>query len=122
MSRIPRTREIRAEYEYGWADPEHYVFKSGRGLSHELVDAISHHKSEPEWMREFRHRALDDFLARPMPAERMTFVDVSRPIGNLNVYHSEAYLRRHWSSYFEIVSLPRKMHGFHQDAALLRKA
>ena len=46
--------------------------------------------------------------------------DVSRPIGNLNVYHSEAYLRRHWSSYFEIVSLPRKMHGFHQDAALLR--
>ena len=35
---------------------------------------------------------------------------------------TEAYLRRHWSSYFEIVSLPRKMHGFHQDAALLRNA
>ena len=72
---------------------------------------------------EFPDAAVDlAFLARPMPAERMTFVDVSRPIGNLNVYHSEAYLRRHWSSYFEIVSLPRKMHGFHQDAALLRKA
>ena len=60
-------RDIRAEYEYGWSDPEHYVFKSARGLSHELVEAISGHKAEPEWMREFRHRSLDYFLERPMP-------------------------------------------------------
>ena len=44
-----------------------YFFKSGRGLSHELVEAISEHKNEPDWMRKFRHKSLDYFLARPMP-------------------------------------------------------
>ena len=60
-------RGIRSEYGYGWADPENYFFKSSRGLSHELIDAISDHKAEPDWMRQFRHRSLDYFLARPMP-------------------------------------------------------
>src|ERR671924_596306 len=61
-------RGIRSDYQYGWADPEEYFFKSGRGLSHELIDAISQHKSEPDWMRTFRHKSLDYFLARPMPS------------------------------------------------------
>src|SRR5437870_3174692 len=60
-------REIRDEYAYGFSVKEDYFFKSGRGLSHELVGAISEHKSEPEWMRKFRHKSLDYFLARPMP-------------------------------------------------------
>ena len=47
--------------------PKDYFFKSGRGLSHEVVEAISEHKNEPEWMRKFRHKALDYFFARPMP-------------------------------------------------------
>ena len=55
------------EVKYGFNVPEDYFFKSGRGLSHELVDAISSHKSEPDWMRKFRHRSLDYFVARPMP-------------------------------------------------------
>ena len=54
--------------KYGFHVPEDYFFKSGRGLSHELVDAISSHKSEPDWMREFRHRSLEYFLSRPMPS------------------------------------------------------
>src|SRR5712664_2621717 len=53
--------------KYGFSVDEDYFFKSGRGLSHELVDAISSHKDEPDWMRKFRHRSLDYFLARPMP-------------------------------------------------------
>src|SRR6266850_2546903 len=53
--------------KYGFSVTEDYFFKSGRGVSHELVDAISSHKSEPDWMREFRHKSLDYFYARPMP-------------------------------------------------------
>src|SRR5213595_3962368 len=53
--------------KYGFSVTEDYFFKSGRGLSHELVDAISSHKDEPDWMRKFRHRSLDYFLARPIP-------------------------------------------------------
>ena len=55
------------EVKYGFSVPEDYFFKSGRGLSHELVDAISSHKDEPDWMRKFRHESLDYFYARPMP-------------------------------------------------------
>jgi Fe-S cluster assembly protein SufB len=53
--------------KYGFHADEDYFFKSGRGLSHELVDAISSHKDEPDWMRKFRHKSLDYFLARPLP-------------------------------------------------------
>ena len=61
--------EIGADYKekYGFHDPENYVFKSQRGISPEIVAAISEHKSEPAWMREFRLRALEYFEARPMP-------------------------------------------------------
>ena len=61
---------IREEYAYGFSNPDEakdYFFKSGRGLNHEIVEAISAHKNEPEWMRKFRHKSLDYFLARPLP-------------------------------------------------------
>src|SRR5213083_870474 len=62
-------RGIGSDYEikYGFHADENYFFKSGRGLSHELVDAISSHKDEPDWMRKFRHKSLDYFEARPLP-------------------------------------------------------
>src|ERR671927_812171 len=63
-------RQIREEYRYGFANPdeaEAYFYKSPRGLSHETVEAILQHKNEPEWMRTFRHKSLDYFLARPLP-------------------------------------------------------
>jgi len=62
--------EIGSEYKYGFHSPdaaEDYFFKSGRGLSPELVAAISEHKNEPEWMRKFRLKSLEYFLARPLP-------------------------------------------------------
>jgi len=62
--------EIRSEYKYGFSnsdEAENYFFKSGRGLSHEVVEAIAEHKQEPDWMRKFRHKSLDYFLARPLP-------------------------------------------------------
>ena len=57
--------------KYGFSNPDEakdYFFKSGRGISHEVVEAISEHKSEPDWMRKVRHQALDYFFARPMPS------------------------------------------------------
>jgi Fe-S cluster assembly protein SufB len=62
--------EIGSEYKYGFHSPdaaEDYFFKSGRGLSPELVAAISEHKSEPDWMRKFRLKSLEYFMARPLP-------------------------------------------------------
>src|ERR687885_510821 len=59
--------EIGSEYKYGFHDPENYFFKSQKGLSPEIVDAISAHKDEPDWMRKFRLKSLDYFRARPLP-------------------------------------------------------
>ena len=58
---------VKEEYEYGFHDEENAVFRTERGLTHAVVDQISDQKNEPAWMREFRHKALDIFLAKPMP-------------------------------------------------------
>ncbi len=62
-------RGIREDYEqkYGFHTPEEYVFKARKGLDREIVEQISYMKGEPDWMREFRLRALDIFFKKPMP-------------------------------------------------------
>lgn len=54
-------------YRYGFTDPDTSVFHTGKGLSRKVVEQISAMKGEPEWMLEFRLKALDHFLVRPMP-------------------------------------------------------
>jgi len=56
------------EEKYGFHDPEHFVFKSKKGLSKKVVEEISGMKSEPDWMRAFRFKALEHFLRKPLPA------------------------------------------------------
>lgn len=58
---------VKDDYAYGFHDEEKPVFKSKRGLDHSVIDEISDHKNEPDWMRKFRHEALDIFLSKPMP-------------------------------------------------------
>src|SRR5205809_963842 len=62
-------QHINADYteRYGFHDPENYLYKAPKGLTREIVEKISEFKSEPQWMRDFRLKALDHFLARPMP-------------------------------------------------------
>ncbi len=62
-------RGINADYteRYGFHDAENYLYKAPKGLTAELVAKISEFKSEPQWMRDFRIKALEHFLARPMP-------------------------------------------------------
>ncbi|HRA30728.1 MAG TPA: Fe-S cluster assembly protein SufB, partial [Thermomicrobiales bacterium] len=54
-------------YKYGFRDEEDYVFKSEKGIDAKKVAEISAMKGEPEWMRDFRLKAFDYFLKRPMP-------------------------------------------------------
>src|SRR4051812_15641036 len=63
-------KDIGSDYaeRFGFHDPETgYAYKAPKGLSRQLVEDISEYKKEPEWMREFRLKALDHFLARPTP-------------------------------------------------------
>ena len=55
------------DYQYGFSDPDVSVYKSERGLSEQVVRNISKMKKEPEWMLQFRLKALAHFQQRPMP-------------------------------------------------------
>src|SRR5918999_3349213 len=67
MVAAPKAQVDIGEYQYGFSDKEDYFFKSKRGLDRETVLEISRMKDEPEWMLEFRLRAYDHFVKRPMP-------------------------------------------------------
>ena len=47
---------------------ELYVYLSKKGLSRGTVEEISKLKGEPDWMRDFRLRAYDVFMSKPMPS------------------------------------------------------
>ena len=55
------------EYRYGFSDPDTAVYKSRKGLDEAVVRKISAMKQEPQWMLDFRLKALEHFMARPMP-------------------------------------------------------
>ncbi|MGA9193286.1 MAG: Fe-S cluster assembly protein SufB [Anaerolineales bacterium] len=55
------------DYKYGFADPDEAVFRTKKGLDQEVVEQISAMKGEPEWMLDYRLKALEHYLARPMP-------------------------------------------------------
>ena len=44
--------------------PEAHTFDAGYGLTHDTIDYIVDVKGEPDWIREFRHKALDAFLKK----------------------------------------------------------
>jgi Fe-S cluster assembly protein SufB len=44
-----------------------YLTQTKRGLTRETVEEISAIKEEPQWMLDFRLRAYEHFLKRPMP-------------------------------------------------------
>jgi Fe-S cluster assembly protein SufB len=61
--------EINQDYatKYGFSDTEDYFFKAEKGLSEEMIRAMSLRKNEPEWMLDIRMKAYQHFLERPMP-------------------------------------------------------
>ena len=52
---------------YDFKNPETYRLRIAKGLTREVVHQISDFKHEPDWMREYRLRAYDHFVQRPMP-------------------------------------------------------
>src|SRR6187431_1059876 len=63
------TSNLNMDYsKYDFKDStELYVYLSKKGLSRGTVEEISKLKDEPDWMREFRLRAYEVFLSKPMP-------------------------------------------------------
>jgi Fe-S cluster assembly protein SufB len=54
-------------YSLGWSDEEDYVYKPEKGLNEQIIRDMSRMKDEPEWMLEFRLKAYQRFLRKPVP-------------------------------------------------------
>ncbi len=54
-------------YAFGWSDSDVAGASARRGINEEVVRDISAKKSEPEWMTDFRVKALKLFERQPMP-------------------------------------------------------
>ncbi len=52
---------------YDFKNPETYKVRTERGLARRIIEQISELKHEPDWMRQYRLRAYEHFLERPMP-------------------------------------------------------
>ncbi len=55
------------DYKYGFHDKDVSIFRSERGLTEEIVREISNMKEEPQWMLDYRLKALEQFYKMPMP-------------------------------------------------------
>ena len=59
--------KFQEDYKYGFKDEDVSVVKTDKGINEEIVREISRLKGEPEWMLEFRLKALKAFKAMPLP-------------------------------------------------------
>lgn len=67
MSTKPVIEKENYDAKYGFHDPEKYVFKSGKGLTRDVVIDISKRKNEPKWMLDLRLKAFEIYESKPMP-------------------------------------------------------
>jgi len=74
------------DYKYDFRTEDKPVYKAQKGLSEEVVRQISSHKGEPQWMLDFRLKALDIFNSKPMP-------DWGGDLSTLNLDEIYFYLR-----------------------------
>lgn len=56
------------DYRYGFHDDDISVFKTQKGLSEDVIKAISKAKDEPEWMLDIRLKAYRQFVKMPLPS------------------------------------------------------
>ncbi len=62
--------------KYGFKDQDVSIMNTGKGLSEEVVRTISKIKNEPDWMLEFRLKALKAFNSLKMPSYGPNMDDV----------------------------------------------
>ena len=59
--------KFQSEYKYDFKDEDVSILKTAVGLSKDTIRQISAIKDEPEWMLDFRLKALKSFNAMPLP-------------------------------------------------------
>ena len=63
MTEVVRELEVPVvdDYAYGFKDNAEIIFSTGKGLNEQVVRTISKEKNEPQWMLDYRLKALDAY-------------------------------------------------------------
>ena len=68
MNKIDKQiKDIQQDYKYGFATDTEHILDTGKGLSEEVIRAISKAKNEPDWMLEYRLNSYKIFLEKKNP-------------------------------------------------------
>ena len=69
--------KFQEDYKYGFKDKDVSIVKTAVGLNEDTVREISRLKGEPDWMLEFRLKALKAFSVMPLPkfGPDLSFID-----------------------------------------------
>src|SRR5437660_3445672 len=100
-------------YKLGWADTAvEYAITPKKGLSEDVVREISWWKGEPQWMTDFRLKALRHFMKRPMAP----WFAVNMPDINFDdIYY---YLKPAGQQVDEWESLPEQMKATYEKLGI----
>ncbi|AXN35743.1 Fe-S cluster assembly protein SufB [Latilactobacillus curvatus] len=90
------------EYDYGFSDDVEPVFSTGRGLTEDVVRAISHEKKEPQWMLDFRLKSFHAYEKMPMP-------DFGPDLSDLDLEHMLYYQKATDKQYRDWEDVPDKI-------------
>ncbi len=96
-----------------------YDYDAGKGLTEATIDYICDVKGEPDWMREFRKKALKVFNDKPIPlgwaSEDLKTIDLDR----ISYYMAKGRPTRSWDEVpeeikqtFERLGVPEKERAF----------
>ena len=77
MSNHDEINKIVGDYKYGFHTDTPEVLSTGKGLTLEVVKKISEFKGEPDWMRDIRVKAYNEFIKMPQPSfgPNLDFID-----------------------------------------------
>ncbi len=85
------------EYKYDFVDEEKHVFRTQPGLNEEVVRQVSAQKEEPEWMLDFRLKALEIYYSKPMPTWGGDLSDLDRVLDDIYYYvRPQDKMERSW--------------------------
>jgi len=96
-----------------------YDYDAGKGLTEATIDYICDAKGEPDWMREFRKKALKIFNDKPMPGEWASPDIRNIDFGRISYYMAKGRPTRSWDEVpdeikktFERLGVPEKERAF----------
>jgi len=99
--------------------PEQHTRDAGRGLTSKTIDYIVNVKEEPEWIRDFRMKALKIFQEKPMPTHWATNDLENIVFDNIRYYLSRGDTKRTWDEVpddvketFERLGIPEQERKF----------